>query len=313
MNLQMICQQYAAFRKTLGERFVVNGDQLKAFCRTMGPDIDIADVSPEKVNTFLIGDGPLTTTWYVRHNALRGFYRYAISRGFVTTSPLPLTIPKLRPTFKPYIYSPAELRRILDSTESCRRPRSDLDASVMRALILLMYGAALRTSEALSLRIRDVDLSGAVLTIRDSKFFKSRLVPIGPNTVRVLAEYARRHDSPSRKPDDPFFVGRNAKQIPRHKLERAFKQIRMQAGLYRDGGPRCQPRLHDLRHTSAVHRLTSWYREGKDVQKLLPQLSVYMGHTLLAATQAYLSMTPNLLHQASQRFERYAIREGSND
>jgi integrase/recombinase XerD len=183
----------------------------------------------------------------------------------------------------------------------------------MRALILLMYGAALRTSEALSLRIRDVDLCGAVLTIRDSKFFKSRLVPVGPNTVRVLAEYARRHDSPSRKPDGPFFVGRNAKQIPRHKFERAFKQIRMHAGLHRDGGPRCQPRLHDLRHTSAVHRLTSWYREGKDVQKLLPQLSVYMGHTLLAATQAYLSMTPNLLHQASLRFERYAIREGSND
>src|SRR5262245_48759252 len=202
MNLQIICQQYAAFRETLGNRFVVNGDQLKAFCRAIGPDIDIADVSPEKVNTFLIGNGPLTTSWYVRHNALRGLYRYAISRGFVTTSPLPLTIPKL-PPFKPYIYSPAELRRLLDSTKSCRRPRSDLDASVMRALILLMYGAALRTSEALSLRIRDVDLSGAVLTIRDSKFFKSRLVPIGPNTVRVLAEYARRRDS-SRKPDDPF-------------------------------------------------------------------------------------------------------------
>jgi integrase/recombinase XerD len=313
MNLQMICQRYVAFRKTLGDRFVVNGNQLKAFCRAMGPEIDIADVSPEKVNVFLVGDGPLTTTWYVKHNALRGFYRYAISRGFVKTSPLPLTIPKL-PPFKPYIYSPAELRRILDSTEACPRRRlSDLDASVMRALILLMYGAALRTSEVLSLTVRDVDLADAVLTIRNSKFFKSRLVPLGPNTVRVLAEYSRRHDSRSRKPDDPFFVDRNSKQIPLHKLERAFKHIRKHAGLHRDGGPRCQPRLHDLRHTSAVHRLTSWYREGKDVQKLLPQLSVYMGHRLLAATQVYLSMTPNLLHQASLRFERYAKREGSND
>jgi len=184
MTLQTICQQYAAFRKTLGERFKVNGTHLKAFCRAMGPDIDIAHISPEKVNTFLSGEGPLTTSWYVKHNALRGFYRYAISRGFVTTSPLPLTIPKLPPTFKPYIYSPAELRSILDSTGLCRRPRSDLDASVMRVLILLMYGAALRTSEALSLRIKDVDLSGAVLTVRDSKFFKSRLVPIGPKMVR---------------------------------------------------------------------------------------------------------------------------------
>src|SRR2546429_1775982 len=96
MKLQTICERYAAFRKTLGERFEVNGRQLKAFCRAMGPNIDIADVSPEKVNTFLVGKGPLTTSWYVRHNALLGFYRYAISRGFVTTSPLPFTIPKIR-------------------------------------------------------------------------------------------------------------------------------------------------------------------------------------------------------------------------
>src|SRR5438067_1037208 len=211
MNLQMICQQYAGFRKKLGERFSVNGRVLKAFCRAMGPAIDIADVSPEKANSFLIGDGPLTTSWYVRHNALLGFYRYAISRGFVTTSPLPFTIPKIRTTFKPYIYSPAELRRILASAE-CRRSDSDFDASVLRSLILLMYGAALRTSEALSLTRSDVDLSGAVLTIRNSKFFKSRLVPIGPNTVRVLAEYARRHNSRSRKPDGSFFVDRNSKQ-----------------------------------------------------------------------------------------------------
>jgi integrase/recombinase XerD len=234
MNLQMICQQYAGFRKKLGERFSVNGRILKAFCRAMGPDIDVADVAPEKANSFLIGDGPLTTSWYVRHTALLGFYRYAISRGFVTTSPLPLTIPKILRTFQPYIYSPAELRRILDSVD-CRRSDSELDASVMRALILLMYGAALRTSEALSLTVSDVDLSGAVLTIRHSKFFKNRLVPLGPNTVRVLAEYASRQYSRSRKPDDRFFVGRNSKQIPIHMFERAFKQIRRHAGLHREG------------------------------------------------------------------------------
>ena len=312
MKLHMICQQYAAFRQTLGEHFVTNGRYVKAFSRAMGPSIDIADVSSKKVNAFLRGNGPLTTSWYVRHNALLGFYRYAISRGFVTTSPLPFTIPKIRATFQPYIYSRAELRRILDSA-GCRRSDSDLDASVVRALILLMYGAALRTSEALSLTISDVDLSGAVLTIRNSKFFKSRLVPLGPNTVQVLAEYARRHDSPSRQPYDRFFVGRNSKQIPIHMFERAFKQIRHHVGLHREGGPRQQPRLHDLRHTSAVHRLTSWYREGKDVQRLLPQLSVYMGHTHLAATQVYLTMTPDLLQEANLRFERYAMQEGGND
>jgi integrase/recombinase XerD len=313
MKLQNICEQYAAFRKALGERFEVNGRQLKAFCRAMGQNIDITNISSEKVNSFLVGKGPLTTSWYVRHNALLGFYRYAISRGFIATSPLPLVIPKLSTTFQPYIYSSVELRRILDSTESCRRRRSDLDAAAMRSLILLMYGAALRTSEALSLTIGNVDLSGAVLTVRDSKFFKTRLVPIGPKTLRVLAEYAGCRHASSRNPDAPFFVGRNSKRIPIHKFERAFQQIRQHAGLQREGGSRRQPRLHDLRHTSAVHRLIAWYREGKDVQKLLPGLSVYMGHTHLAATQAYLTMTPDLLQEASLRFERYAIQEGSND
>ena len=121
MKLQVICERYAAFRKTLGERFGTNGSQLKAFCRAMGPNTDIADVSPEKVNSFLVGKGPLTTSWYVRHNALLGFYRYAISRGLVATSPLPLAIPKQPPAFQPYIYSPVELlhpgfNRIVPST-----------------------------------------------------------------------------------------------------------------------------------------------------------------------------------------------------
>src|SRR5216684_5928692 len=200
MNLQAICEQYAAFRKTLGERFETNGCQLKAFCRAMGPNIDIAEVSPEKVNTFLVGKGPLTTSWYVRHNALLGFYRYAISRGLVATSPLPLAVPKQLPAFQPYIYSPVELRRILDSIGSCRRRRSHLDAPTMRCLVLLMYGAALRTSEALSLTIGDVDLSCGVLTVRDSKFFKTRLVPIGPKTVQMLAEHGSRRERCSRRP-----------------------------------------------------------------------------------------------------------------
>ena len=113
--------------------------------------------------------------------------------------------------------------------------------------------------------------------------------------------------------ESPFFVGRRGKKILLNTLEGAFQQLRQYAGLRRDGGPRCQPRLHDLRHTSAVHRLTAWYREGKDVQLLLPQLSVYMGHTYLAATQVYLTMTPELLHEASLRFELYAGREGHHD
>jgi integrase/recombinase XerD len=85
--------------------------------------------------------------------------------------------------------------------------------------------------------------------------------------------------------------------------------VREYAGVSRDDGARYQPRLHDLRHSFAVHRLTSWYQQGADVQKLLPQLATYLGHTNIAATQVYLTITPQLLHEASVRFEQYAFQE----
>ena len=92
-------------------------------------------------------------------------------------------------------------------------------------------------------------------------------------------------------------------------LEDAFQRLREHAGVRRSDGARYQPRLHDLRHTFAVHRLTEWYRQGADVQRLLHHLSVYLGHAHLAATQVYLTMTPELLQQAGTRFERYARGE----
>ena len=96
-------------------------------------------------------------------------------------------------------------------------------------------------------------------------------------------------------------------------MEDAFQLIREKAGVRRTDGACYQPRLHDLRHTFAVHRLTSWYQEGKDVQRLLPQLSTYLGHRYLAATSVYLTMTPELLTLTAQRFEHYALKGGSDD
>ena len=87
----------------------------------------------------------------------------------------------------------------------------------------------------------------------------------------------------------------------------AFRRLRIHAGVRREGGARRQPRLHDLRHAAAVHRLIAWYDSGADVQALLPKLATYLGHVDLAATQRYLTLTPELLRQASQRFEHYAM------
>ena len=315
MTLQKAVADYVAFRKTLGERCKTNGHILQAFCRAMGETTLLEEVSPQSVSAFLAGTGPLTASWHVRHSALCGFYRYAQSRNLVTTSPMPLVIPKRPPAFQPYIYSQEELRRLLEASASYQRNRGQLDPRMVRILLLLLYGAALRVSEALSLTHADVDLDNAVLTIRDTKFFKSRLVPLGPTLTRQMREYAdwRNANGCSGNTEALFFASRNGQRVNLNTLQYNFQRIRVHAGLQRDGGPRCQPRMHDLRHTSAVHRLTWCYRQGGDVQRFLAQLSVYMGHARLSDTQVYLSMTPELLQEANLRFERYAIQEGRHD
>jgi len=228
---------------------------------------------------------------------------------------LPTTVPKPEVVFTPYIYTHAELKRLLNALEDFPHPRIKLSSITLRALLLLLYGAALRISEALSLQLADVDLPAQLLTIRESKFYKTRLVPIGPRLTDELTAYrvARCRVAPVASPEAAFFITRTGQPVTRGQAERVFRQLCERAGVRRTDGARYQPRLHDLRHTAAVHRLVAWYREGVDVERLLPNLATYLGHVHVAATQHYLTMTPELLQAASSRFERYAQPEGNHD
>jgi site-specific recombinase XerD len=251
----------------------------------------------------------VTRFWHRKHEVLRGFYRFAMARGYAASSPLPKIIPK-PPHFMPYIFSHDELQRLLDATACCESPRSKLQPYTCRMLILLLYGAGLRISEALSLRLTNVDLTAGVLTIRESKFYKTRLVPMGPDLAGAVGQYvAQRAKAHPTQLDGALFLTRTGTSVARHTAENVFSRLRVRAGVLRQDGGRYQPRLHDLRHAFAVHRLVSWYRQGADVQRLLPQLATYLGHVHIAATQRYLTLTPELLHEASQRFERYAREE----
>src|SRR5256884_5226018 len=117
-------------------------------------------------------------------------YRYATSRSLVTKSPLPISVPKMPERFVPYIYTRDELRRLLDSTAVFPKYPRKLQAHTLRAILLLLYGAGLRVSESVALTLEDVDLPSAVITIRDTKFNKTRLVPLGLELNRVMAQYA---------------------------------------------------------------------------------------------------------------------------
>lgn len=307
MTLRAAVEAYVTLKQTLGAVFSVDARILRSFARTVG-DVPLDTLSAVACQAFCRGPGPPTRFSTRKHESLRGFFRYLVGRAHLRASPLPEPAPQAPSFFRPYIYSPDELRRLLDATATRAGRRALVPPETVRTLLLLLYGAGLRAGEALRLRRCDVDLRDRVLVIRETKFFQSRLVPIGTRLGAALARYATwREGLPlSAGGRSPFFATRTGQAVPLARLERAFVRLRQQAGVRRPAGDRWQPRLHDLRATFAVHRLLAWYREGVDLQRHLPLLATYLGHATVAGTQHYLTLTPELLAEASRRFQRYA-------
>jgi integrase len=223
---------------------------------------------------------------------------------------LPSVLPKLPPQQTPYVYSTEELRQLLQATTTLRAGYSRQVPAMYRTLLLLLYGTGMRIGEALHLTLEDVDLIEKVITVRHTKFFKTRLVPIGPNLARELANHVQRRlafPMPAGKAS-PLFTTRDGRGWSYPRVISLFQHVRRAAGISCPADEPRPPRLHDIRHTAAVHRLLAWYHSGQDVQRLLPQLATYLGHINIRSTQRYLQMTPDLLQAASQRFAQYAMR-----
>lgn len=299
---------YIAHKRALGMRFNSEGAVLKAFCKEAG-DIPFATVTASTILVFLQGSGPVTDYWAKKYHVLSGLYKFALARSWVSIVPLPHSIPKpTAPAFVPYIYSHVELKRMLEAVPAACTKHSVIDADVFRALILLLYGAGLRLGEALTFSMADVELAYACLEVRETKFFKHRLVPMGSDLLSVMREYVgKRNETYGDSADAPFLCKRDGSKLTQTAARNAFRRVLVIAQIARDGGPRRQPRFHDLRHTAAMHRLVAWYRTGVDLQERLPRLATYLGHVDLSSTQRYLTMTPQLMTEASLRFERYAM------
>jgi site-specific recombinase XerD len=274
MKISEVVCLYISHKRALGYRFRAEEAILRSFYKEVGDD-PIQSTKAEAVLDFLNGNKPVTEYWAKKHRVLSGLYRFSLARGLAKVSPLPLVIPKPTvPAFVPYIYSHEELKRLLDSVPAACAGRVPIEEEVFRTLLLLLYGAGLRIGEALALTMGDVNLRQAYLHIRETKFFKSRLVPMGKDLNALMTEYVlrgqRRHMLPEKA---PLFCFHDSSPLSKSATRSAFRRLRSHAGVLREGGPRRQPRLHDLRHTAAVHRLIAWYRGGEDLQKLLPKLA----------------------------------------
>lgn len=313
MTVLEVIDAYLAARRSLGVRLEREGRYLRQFAREMD-NASLSAISREAVARFLHGRNVPTATWKAKRTALAGLYRYAIGRGIVTVSPLPDRPPKFSPPQTPYVYSPAEVQRLLDATAVLDHPASRLQAMTYRTLLLLLYGTGLRVGEAIALRLCDVDLTERLITVHSTKFYKTRIVPIGPRLSEQLAAYLdRRHRlALPAEESSALLCTRTGHGFYYRDVIKTFQRIRSAAEIITPPGEPRPPRLHDLRHTAAVHRVLAWYRAGRDVQRLLPALATYLGHVDIRSTQRYLQMTPELLHEANQRFAHYAGPEVSH-
>jgi integrase len=176
------------------------------------------------------------------------------------------------------------------------------------ALFALLYGLGLRVGEACRLRIKDVDLERQLLVIRETKFYKTRLVPFGPKLGAMLAQHRRQRQTAladAALDEEPLFSLRAGRPINPGTVSQVFHALAPRLQLEIPPGV-SQPRLHDLRHSFAVGALTRWYRQGLDPATKLLALSTFLGHVDVSSTALYLITTPELLEQASRRFQAYA-------
>ena len=307
MRFNDIIGDYITQQRSLGKRYSGEANTLKAFARSIG-NVLVRDINPEMISCFLDRGATSYETRRKKYRALAGLFFFAVSRRLLKTSPMPRRRKRVDSTFIPYIYSEAELKRLLAAIPvATEGARLVIDADTLRTFLLLLYGAGLRRGEAMRLKIEDVDLEQSLIHIRQTKFFKTRIVPLSDGLNAVMRAFiASKGVSYFAEAESRLFSNHDGTPLCGQTLGVAFRRLCKIADIRRDGGARNQPRMHDLRHSAAVHRVTAWYRSGADLNDLLPKLATYLGHTGLAGTQRYLTMTQELLAEASSRFEAFS-------
>ena len=246
-------------------------------------------------------------TWARRLKRLRSFTRWLQQFELATEVPDDTIFGRLPERQAPHIYSHEEVQQLLAAAHRLG-PKPGLRGLVYETLFGLIASTGLRLSEALSLSVGDVDLRRGLLTIRRTKFAKSRQVPLHLSTMQALSQYRWMRDLAGAGRDDeaPFFIGtrgrRFGKPMGGRQVDRMFATLRSELGWVNRGAHHA-PRVHDLRHTFVVRRILLWQQQGIDIDQAMLSLSTYVGHAMVTNTYWYLQAVPELMAVAAQRFE----------
>jgi integrase/recombinase XerD len=210
----------------------------------------------------------------------------------------------------PYIYTEQEVVKLLEVARQLPSRVYPLRPWSAYTMLVVAYCAGLRIQEVVSLNLGDVDLTDGALEIRDSKFFRSRRLPLPPGVVKALRDYIeeRRRAGASTDPEAGLFWHTlRSKRYSKKAAQELLVTVLRRSGI-KSGRGRTGPRVHDMRHAMVCNRMLGWYRQGINPQSNLAHLSTFMGHTDIQYTLTYLTVTPELLQLASERFRGHAAQ-----
>jgi integrase len=300
-DLQNMAREFVALRRSLGYKLAMVEARLNEFV-TFLESKGAAYVTTQLALAWVLESarGAIGSYKY-RLYVVRSFAKYLSATDSRNEVPPPRLLPPPARTRRPYIYTEKEVLALMKATQMLSSTE-ELRCHTYYCVLGLLAVTGLRSGEALRLRKEDVDLTQGLLTIRETKFGKSRLIPLHATTVKALTDYSARRDAFLGKAKvDTFFASQ--RRGPLSTFQLTFVTLRRAVGLGSAPG-RENPRLHDFRHRFAVNTLLKWYRDGENVERLLPVLSTFLGHTRIEDTYWYLSSTPELMKAASERLEK---------
>ena len=319
MNLQAKVDDYLAERRRQGFDLRSRDTFLSSFARFVAAKRHRGALTTELMTEWVRsgkgGQGD-AGTWVYRWGRLRHFIRYLQQFEPDTEFPEASLFGPEPGRLAPHIYREDEIIDLLAAARTLG-PAGSLRPFTYETLFGLMASTGLRISEAIHLRDADVDLQRGMLTIRQTKFAKSRQLPIHPSTVKALARYRkqRARHLPTTT-GMPFLIGSRGRRLglllSERQAPRVFIGLRNGLSWVNRGGHHA-PRLHDLRHTFAVRRLVRWHTDGDQVDHKMLALSTYMGHAEIFYTYWYLTAVPELMVIVSGKFEQFADLGGGND
>jgi integrase len=296
-------QDYLALRRSLGFKLRDAGiclEKFAAFLEARGTSHITTALALEWLQQ---SPSAQLSTWAQRLGHVRNFALHHKANDPETEIPPPGLLPFRANRARPYLYSEEEIARLLQCALDL--PPAGLRPWTYHCLLGLLSVAGLRIGEAIRLQLEDVNLQEGLLTIRGTKFGKSRLIPIHRSTQEVLEQYrVRRERFLEGRSASAFFISSRGNPLDIGDIHRTFYKLSRQVGL-RAADASHGPRLHDFRHRFAVETLLRWYRSGEDAERRLPVLSTYLGHVHVADTYWYLSTCPELMGLAVARLEQF--------